>query len=146
MAEKLEQGPHMALTHVALFNPHMAVIDREDHGRYHLFTPDDFALNGNPHDHREWGFWTTIKHGGYIEEVFDLSGKSEIITRKAGDTFRVEAHHIHRLISIIGNECLTHVAPDFNTGNGPAHIYKWENGIAYSRPVNGGEWEVYNAS
>lgn len=128
----------MELTHAALLNPHFAVIDRADHGRYHLFTGED---HGDPHDHREWGFTTRIVTGGYVEEVFFLDGRRETCERLPGDVFYIPPDHIHRIVRLLGSECLTHVAPEVNTGNGPAHSYLFRDDGVWSRPVFGGEWE-----
>lgn len=133
----------MKLTHAALLNDHFAVIDREDFGRYHLLTqPDD--PNQAPHDHAEFGFWSTVLVGGYWEEVFDITtGLYQQKWRSLGRRFRVEPDHIHRIVSIAGGVCLTHVAPDVHTGAPHAFAYEWRDGIAYRRPVwqPDGVWE-----
>lgn len=131
----------MRLTHAALFNDHFACIDREDHGRYHLFSGGD-GPHADPHDHAEWGFWSEVKLGGYVEEVFSLDDpdRTKIIERRTGDGFRVEAWHIHRILHLTSDVCLTHVAPDRHSGQPHAWAYQFrENGI-YRRPVFGGDW------
>ena len=133
----------MKLTYAALLNDHFAVIDRADHGRFHLLTQADDP-NQAPHDHAEFGFWSTVLAGGYLEEVFDvLTGRHWEEWRCRGDRFRVEADHIHRIVKIWGDVCLTHVAPDVHTGAPHAFAYEWRDGIAYRRPVwqPDGEWE-----
>lgn len=129
----------MHFTHAALLNPSFAVVDLSDHGRYHILTGED---HGDPHDHREWGFTTRIVAGGYVEEVFDLKNPQDVqvIVRAQGDMFRVEPDHIHRIIRHLDGVTVTHVAPDVNTGNGPAHAYQFRPEGVFSRPVFGGEW------
>jgi len=132
----------MRLTHAALLNDHFAVIDREDHGRYHIFSAAD-GPHADPHDHAEWGFWSEVKLGGYVEDVFDMDGTGWCgrITRKQGDRFRVEAGHIHRIVELLGDVCVTHVAPDVHTGAPHAWAYQFRPDGRYRRPVFGGEWE-----
>lgn len=129
----------MKLTHAALIHPHFACIDREDHGRYHLINSAD---GPNPHDHAHWGFWTTIKYGGYLEEIWTLGDRvPRYADRKEGDTFRIEADSIHRIHKLHKDCCLTHVAPDHHTGAPHANMYDWREDGIYRRPVFGGEWE-----
>lgn len=131
----------MRLVHAALIHDHFACIDREDHGRYHLITAPD---GPNPHDHAQWGFWTTIKFGGYLEEIWTPGLRLPYyVERKPGDTFRVEAHTIHRIHTLREDCCLTHVGPDHHTGTPHAFMYDWRDDAIYRRPVFGGEWEFF---
>lgn len=130
----------MRLTHAALLNDQFAVIDREDHGRYHLLLGAD---RGDPHDHREWGFTSRIVAGGYVEEVYSLDGTFTVREWRQGDVFYVPYNHIHRIIEHPHGETLTHVAPDVHRGKGPAHSYQFREDGVWSRPVQGGEWERF---
>lgn len=133
-------GVKMRLTHAALLNDRFACIDRADHGRYHLFTDAD-GPDADPHDHAEWGFWSRIVSGGYVEHIFNSDGTYEVVTRREGDNFRVEADTVHRIVELLAPETLTHVAPDVNTGNGPAMAYQYREDGIYKRPVFGGDWK-----
>ena len=135
----------MRLTHAALINDHFACLDREDHGRYHVFTAPD-GPHADPHDHAQWGFTSRVVHGGYVEEVFNLGGTGwqGLITRRQGDVFRVEADHIHRIVELLDDVVVTHVGPDHHTGAPHAWAYQFREDGVYRRPVFGGEWERYD--
>jgi hypothetical protein len=64
----------------------------------------------HPHDH-PWHFETTILSGGYVEEVFtflpDGRWRSEFVERVAGSRHRIEASHIHRIVSLPQGESWT---------------------------------------
>jgi len=66
--------------------------------------------HANPHDH-PWSFETTILDGGYIDEVFhvdaDGSWHSERVHRQPGETYSVDATHIHRIVALPTGECWT---------------------------------------
>ena len=79
----------------------------------HVFTAPD---RGDPHDHAQWGFWSTVLDGSYLEEAFAPDGTSQIIERRAGDRFRVEADHVHRIIDLPSGMCVTLIEPDPHTG------------------------------
>lgn len=84
--------------------------------KYHL--ADGRALHrfrleephATPHDH-PWPFETTILAGGYVEEVFHVAAdgtwRSEHIHRLPGQTYRIEATHIHRIVGLPDGECWT---------------------------------------
>lgn len=133
----------MKLTHAALLNDHFAVIDREDHGRYHIFSAPDGA-DADPHDHAEWGFTSRVVTGGYIEEIFDVVGAKSIgfVERKTGDVFRIETGHIHRIVELTAPETVTHVAPDKHSGAPHANAFQFREDGVYMRPVFGGDWQM----
>jgi hypothetical protein len=66
--------------------------------------------DANPHDH-PWPFETTILDGGYIDEVFhvdaDGSWHSEHVHWQPGETYSVDATHIHRIVALPKGECWT---------------------------------------
>jgi len=66
--------------------------------------------HATPHDH-PWSFETEILDGGYVDEVFHLnsdgSWHSEHRHRVPGETYRVDANHIHRIVALPGGECWT---------------------------------------
>ena len=84
--------------------------------KYHL--SDGRALHrfsreephATPHDH-PWAFETTIIDGGYVEEVFHVEPnggwRSELVHRMPGETYRVSAKHIHRIVELPQRECWT---------------------------------------
>lgn len=74
----------------------------------HHFTAPD---HGDPHDH-PWAFVSTILRGGYTEEIFDLdTGKSRTESRLPGQSFMIEAEHVHRIVRLHLDECWTAVLP-----------------------------------
>lgn len=71
--------------------------------------------HGDAHDH-PFAFTSTILYGGYAEEIFfiDEAGlwSSKTVHRKPGDTFRVEATCIHKIIELPLGECYTIILPE----------------------------------
>lgn len=130
----------MHFTHAGLINPHFACVSLSDHGRLHVFCAGD-GPDADPHDHAEWGFWSEVKLGGYVEELFDLNdGSLGMVERKQGDRFRVESWTIHRIVHLTSPFCVTHVAPDVHTPVPHAHAYQFREDGVFWRPVFGGEW------
>lgn len=79
------------------------------HPVMHRFDAPD---HGDAHDH-PWAFRSIILHGGYVEEVFDLTtGRSEFIHRKPGDSFVNAADHVHRIVDLPEGECWTMILPN----------------------------------
>lgn len=81
------------------------------HPCLHRFTgPDGLG----PHDH-PWGFMTFILWGGYVEDVYTITGDTwtvERVYRAPGTSHRVEAEHIHRIVELPMGECYTMVIGD----------------------------------
>lgn len=68
--------------------------------------------HGDYHDH-PWSFTSFVVHGAYTEELFDPStGETHFVEHAEGDSFRIAAGHIHRVIE---------VAPDTVTLILPGH-------------------------
>lgn len=63
---------------------------------------------GGPHDH-PGPIDIEIKIGGYIERVYERDGSSQLIARLPGDTFTIEAEHIHEIVALIDGPCVTEV-------------------------------------
>ncbi len=84
--------------------------------KYHL--DDGRALHrfkaeepqATPHDH-PWSFDTEILDGGYVEEAFCLTPGggwcSALVYRIPGETYHVQANHIHRIVELPTGECWT---------------------------------------
>lgn len=104
----------------------------------HLFT-GEAPFHEHAHDHAQWGFTSTVVYGGYIEERFRPDGSFEHIERKQGDTFRVEATSIHRLVRLTTPETLTMVIPDLHTGN-MSGDWCWREDGAYRRVHGTEDW------
>lgn len=79
-----------------------------DDGRVlHRFTREEPQVD--PHDH-PFGFDTTILDGGYVEEVFTFEEegwRATLVHRLPGQTYRVDAAHIHRIVELPQRECWT---------------------------------------
>lgn len=103
--------------------------------KIHLGTPDKPRVihwfshpdHGDPHDHRQWGFWSEVKAGSYIEERYRLDGSFERIHRRPGDRFYVEPSAIHRIVELPEGECWTLIEPDPHTGQ-QSGFYRWQDG------------------
>jgi hypothetical protein len=73
----------------------------------HRFSEPDM---GPPHDH-PWSFRSIVLHGGYVEQVFQLDGTSELVRHEVGDSFHIPAGHIHRIVELPAGECWTLILP-----------------------------------
>uniref|UniRef100_UPI0035CBF7F7 hypothetical protein n=1 Tax=uncultured Sphingomonas sp. TaxID=158754 RepID=UPI0035CBF7F7 len=117
--------------------------------KYHL--DDGRALHrfvrpephAHPHDH-PWCFETTILSGGYVEEVFtfrpDGGWQSTFVERVPGSRYRIEASHIHRIVSLPQGESWTIV----QAGPHERKTLFWRFGdIVQRRPWNVRRWSTY---
>lgn len=95
----------------------------------HWFTAPD---HGDPHDHKQWGFWSTVIEGSYIEERYSLDGSHDRIHRQKGERFYVESDAIHRIVELPDGECWTMIEPDPHTGQ-DSGFYIWRDGVALTR-------------
>jgi hypothetical protein len=69
----------------------------------HRFTGPD---RGGPHDH-QFAIDIEVLTGGYTERVWQPDGSSKTVERRSGDRFRIEAEHIHEIVSLTNGDCLT---------------------------------------
>lgn len=98
----------------------------------HRFTAAE--PEADPHDH-PWGFTSFVVCGGYVEEVFNRYGTSVERVHLPGESLRVEAGHVHRIVRLVDGECWTLVLP------GPTErvsgFYRWTaDGTPLHRPWN----------
>ena len=95
----------------------------------HRFTAPD---NGPAHDH-PFSFHSFVLSGGYVEEVFDReTGSSQLINRTPGESFYIEATHIHRIVHLPDGECWTIIIP-----------YEWEQKSGFWEFREGGTYHRY---
>ena len=120
-------------------NEHFLKIHLGDGRVVHRFSAAD-GPDSDPHDHAQWGFWSTIIEGGYTEERFSLDGSSEFIRRETGDRFYVEADAIHRIVELHGPEAWTMIEPDPHTGR-DSGFYRWQDGRPLYRPWHDPDFE-----
>lgn len=103
---------------------------------FHRFTEPD---RGDPHDH-PWPFRSTVLHGGYVEEVYDLaSGSIRHVHRRPGDSFVIEPDHVHRIVELPLGECWTLIQPEGSKVREPG-FYQWRDGVAFHRPWHRAEF------
>lgn len=95
----------------------------------HWFTHPD---HGDPHDHAQFGFWSTILEGSYVEERYRTDGSFERIHRRKGDRFYVDPDAIHRIVGLPDGETWTLIEPDAHTGR-DSGFYIWRDGVALTR-------------
>lgn len=129
----LEQmGGHFAKYHLRGPWPFHPVI--------HRFTAPD---RGDPHDH-PWSFRSMILHGGYREEVYSPDGGYvRTIDRKPGDSFLIEAGHIHRIVDLGAAECFTLILPQ--ASERVSGFYRWDgDGKCFHRFWHESDWRVYD--
>ena len=103
-----------------------------DGSALHRFVrPEPYA---DPHDH-PWSFETEILDGGYVDEVFHLnsdgSWHSEHRHRVPGETYRVDANHIHRIVDLPAGECTTIILPGSHQQT--SGFYQFREDGAYHR-------------
>ena len=120
--------------HPGMVKVHLGTLDKPR--VIHWFSHPD---HGDPHDHRQWGFWSEVKAGSYIEERYQLDGTFERIHRKPGDRFYVEPEAIHRIVELPEGECWTVIEPDPHTGQDSA-FYQWRDGQAFYRLWHQADW------
>lgn len=87
---------------------------------------------GDAHDH-PFAFTSTILYGGYTEQIFFLTDEghwdTKIVERKPGDTFRVEATCIHKIIALPQGECYTIILPEVKVRE--THFWRFnEQGVS----------------
>lgn len=107
---------------------------------FHRFSAPD---HGDPHDH-PWSFRSIILHGGYVEQVFQLDGTSELIRHDPGDSFFVPATHIHRVVDLPAGECWTIILPQ-GLSERVSGFYQFRDDGAYHRPWHRAEFEKLRA-
>lgn len=92
---------------------------------------------GDAHDH-SFSFTSTILYGGYIEEVSFMNETGlwcfKTIHRKPGDTFRVEATCIHKIIELPHGECYTIILPEAKVRE--THFWRFDGYSASCRVWN----------
>ena len=104
---------------------------------FHRFTAPDL---GDPHDH-PWSFRSIILFGGYIEQCFAPDGSSVDIERRVGDSFHIDANHVHRITNLPYGQCWTLILPEPSPSK-ISGFYRWENGQRFHRFWNERNWRV----
>lgn len=95
----------------------------------HEFTEPDFSY---PHCH-PWGF-TSFVIKGYTERVYTIHPNKTVtfedITRENNTCHRIEASHIHQIISFIEDKSYTIIVPDqgYSVKSG---VYNFDNGVKF---------------
>lgn len=138
MAEAVDNRPPVDIT-----------IERMNGGmvKIHLGTPDKPRVlhwfthpdHGDPHDHAQFGFWSEVKSGSYIEERYRLDGSFDRIHRQKGERFYVEPDAIHRIVELPEGECWTMIEPDPHTGQ-KSGFYQWRPDGLWHR-FHDGDWQ-----
>lgn len=94
---------------------------------FHQFSQIDY---GDPHDH-PWPFTSFVISGGYVEQVFQLDGSTELFHPNVGDSFHIDAKHIHRIIDLPNGECTTIILPGPHEQT--SGFYQFRDGRAWHR-------------
>lgn len=121
-------------------NGHFKKIFIEESGRpFHYFSSagDEFA-----HDH-PYSMTSHVVIGGYVEEVYTIEqgGKwsMQLYERLPGTSHRIQARHVHRIVRLLGDHCLTHIEP------GPPEIawsfYRFDEEGAWRRFPEDDTWK-----
>ena len=103
----------------------------------HRFTA---AEDEHFHDH-PWPFISTIIAGGYVEEVLHEDGFVELVVRKPGDRFHIDAHHQHRIVRLLEPVCWTCIHIQGEKVQEPA-FYDPTPGGVLRRQWNEREWTI----
>lgn len=76
---------------------------------FHHFTGPD---EGDPHDH-PFAFRSIILRGGYVETIYDQdNGINGPVERLPGDSFRVPATRVHKIVRLLEADCWTVILPE----------------------------------
>lgn len=106
---------------------------------FHEFTQPDM---GDPHDH-PWPFQSIILFGGYVEQVYNpLTGLSWPVHRKPGDSFHVEATHVHRITELPLGTCQTLILPAASPWR-KSGFYQFRDDGVYHRFWDQEEWNRF---
>ena len=109
---------------------------------FHRFAAPDL---GDPHDH-PWSFRSVILTGGYVEEVFDIeTGSSRLVSHTVGESFFIEASHIHRIVDLPTGECWTLIMPEGPKLREPG-FYQFRQDGAYHRPWHREDFQLFRAA
>ena len=138
VAQTVHHAPAVDLR-VERMAPHMV--------KLHLGTPDKPRVVhwmsapdwGDPHDHAQFGFWSSVLAGSYVEERYRRDGSFERIHRRQGDRFYVEPDAIHRIVDLPDGECWTVIEPDPHTGCASS-FYRWQDGQMLTRFWHEADW------
>ncbi|RYE23832.1 MAG: hypothetical protein EOP45_06435 [Sphingobacteriaceae bacterium] len=99
---------------------------------------------GDAHDH-PFAFTSTILYGGYIEQIFFVTDQgvwdTKTVHRKPGDTFRVEATCIHKIIELPHGECYTIILPEAKVRE--VHFWRFDEQGASCRLWNKRSFKPY---
>lgn len=138
VAETVEQRPAVDLRvermSGAMTKLHLGTPDRPR--VVHRFTAPD---GGDPHDHAQFGFWSTVIDGSYVEERYQRDGSCGRIHRRQGDRFYVEPGAIHRIVELPDGECWTMIEPDPHTGR-DSGFYQFRADGVWHRLWHQDEW------
>lgn len=132
-----QMGPHFAKVHI---NPNNE-LDWPIQPVVHDLRGPDY---GDPHDH-PWSFTTHIIYGGYIEEVFiplPSGGVAvETVERLEGQSYTIEASHIHRIVSLLKERCFT--ISIYGKPERDVSFYRFNDGQRLKRFHNCSHWEQF---
>ena len=103
---------------------------------YHIFSGPE---NGDFHDH-PFDIQIRVVHGGYAEEVLGQDGYIRKENHVAGDQFTIKAEHIHRIVAMTSDGCVTEVKYGPKTQE-PGFWRVDEDGIWIRRQWNEEEWK-----
>lgn len=95
----------------------------------HYFTAPD---HGDPHNHAQFGFWSTVLDGDYVEERYVADGSFQLIHRQPGDRFYVSPDDIHRIVDLPAGMAVTLIEPDPHTGR-DSGFFRWRDGVMLHR-------------
>lgn len=65
---------------------------------------------GDPHDH-PFPFRSIILKGSYVEEVYGNNGFLYELKHCEGDSFEIDAKHVHRIVELPDGQCRTLIIP-----------------------------------
>jgi len=108
---------------------------------FHEFTAPD---KGGPHCH-PFRFKSFVLQGSYVEKVYVINPNglfvSFSIERKEGDSFYIEADHIHEIVSIPEGVCYTMIRPEKKVKE--SKFWKFEGNKIFHRQWNETEFKLY---
>lgn len=101
----------------------------------HRFTGADLG----PHHSHPFDCRSYILDGGYDEEVLRPDGRTEIRQHRPGDVVEIPHHHVHRIVHLVGGDCLT-LYEVLGPKVQETSFYEWREGAMWSRLWHDPEW------
>ena len=130
--------PGTAILRVERMSPAFLKLHLDDGSVLHRFTRAEPW--SDPHDH-PFAIEIEVLAGGYVEEVFthaETGWRATLVHRHPGDTHRLVADHIHRIVELPAGECWTRAR--YGPPERDTHFWRFGDDVRRRR-WNSRRWE-----